>query len=840
MPSRPQDYSDWYDDPNNIFTPQSQGANTTAQTIMGNNLTFQNTLSAADERRDTDGGQIVHYKRRHFQESQISYSNIAKRPIPVANFQWATTDAIGDMLHIASVPYDYLTNCQTNQGFRNNYLWRGSVKVRVHLNSTTFHQGLLWVGYMPGMNRVAATNYIGNSRIQWSNLPSVYINAYTGNDAEMVIPFTHVRDLAFTMQINPDSIEGCIGTFFVGVFSPLKCSADATQRVDGSIFVEFPDAEFYLPVGKDSCVALGNARSYGADFIQQGAQSSTNKTINMSFAGVNNSNIGTELQGDELDSNASGGLDLEMAYGMGAGMDKPFVGTNPVPTMPRCMGTLNNKANIEFIDKLTNNGKEDAPAKKGNFGRDEDEMLISRILATSSFAGEIPWTTTDIVDTVLHAGYITPSPVNVNFRPTTTVPIYRAPQTTMDYLSGQFAYWSGPINMHIKVVASSFQTGLLRVACVYGTTDLTLNTAAQNCQFSAYIDLKDTNRNYDFTFEFPSTVPFLETSSRPKSVLSTDEAVACSVGCYYISVINALTVSANTTNSVQLEVFFSAPQLVYYGLKTPTVRPSYWEGPALTEKERLAERSKVFPRAKIGDLYNLPPPRFVTAPARKPIDDFQVQSSVTVKPEEEQASQAGAGIVIGSNKKVPPIDKNNLLPTFSLRDLAKRYVWAAQSAVTTGYSFNMIEHLAIPTTSIGASDLAHISCLYVGRRGGMRWKVLRDLSGGDVNYYAVSWKPFTITYDPMSRTSAEGRFFSLANNKQPTSEVETSFTTAFNYLINPDKGQADDPYLYYLEGSLNIETGSSTADVLAAGADDFRFGLFVGPPLCYVAINPEG
>lgn len=178
---------------------------------FGTNLNFENLTTTADERRDTDGGKIVQYKRRPYQETPISYSNIVKRQVPVATFQWAVSDTVGTLLYYASVPYDLVSqNCQLFQPFANNYLWRGSVRIRVHINSTTFHQGLLWIGYMPGVNREKAVNYVGSSRTMWSNLPSTYINAFTANDAEIIIPFTHLRDLAYTNQLNPEDRKSVV------------------------------------------------------------------------------------------------------------------------------------------------------------------------------------------------------------------------------------------------------------------------------------------------------------------------------------------------------------------------------------------------------------------------------------------------------------------------------------------------------------------------------------------------------------------------------------------------------------------------------------------------------
>lgn len=785
------------------------GVNTSASTVMGSNLTFQNLSQNVDENKTTDGANTISYfKRGDMHDVAISYSNIVKKSYPVAKFIWQTSDADGDLLFAGALPMDLLLNCQLRQPFNNMTLWRGKLRVRLHINSSQFHQGLIWMGYVPGVTLTRAQALYGPTvpkvRTLWSNLPGGYCNAFKPTDIILDVPFTHPRDFAFTLQNGITNIEGCVGSLIVGVFNQLKTAGTSSQRVDCTLFVDFPDSEFYLPVGKDTCTDLSIMRT----FETHGGTSSTEKHVVINYNGVNNSNIGTELQGDELDATSTNETSAEAAYGVA--MDNPFIGTNPFPAVRKICGFFNNKANIQFLDKLTNNGKEQAPTRYQHFSRRVDEMTIPFILSTSSFQGEVLWQTTDIADATLLSGLITPSPCCL-VRPAGLLNAYQQALTPMDYLSGQFRFWSGPINLHVKVLASAFQTGLLRIAAVYGDYSTTLSAASTNCQWAAYIDLKDACRDYNFSFEFPSTVPYLMTTTQATADLSTMDRIRTCVGSWYIHVVNPLIVGTGVSNEVSLMLFWSAPHMNYYFLKPSSVVPSTFAGPGPMP---VAEEEIIAP-----DTFDLEDHSFETH----------------METENEQKTQAGPGIVIGTKAYVPPIRGTNTLPTVSLRDMIKRYV--PISFTSTG-STAIVPSTLMNSSSVvaQANQLWTWGCMYVARRGGLRWKILRPQTEATMLY--VTWNPKGNVYRALTVDQGGQLFANASQTRTPVHEVETSFTTEFNYLINQYYADAGSS-IFLSEGSLNIsDHAGADLNVWMAGADDFRFGLFVGPPLCAILNDP--
>lgn len=819
-------------------------------TTMGQNLTMQTTTQKVDDNRTTEGAQpFTHIARRNMHETPIQYGNIVKRPIPVATFMWQVGDVVGTILYSARLPDDLLTNCQQIQPFNNMYLWRGNIKLRLHVNSTQFHQGLMWMGYVPGVCMTVANTMVF-SRTNWSNLPGGYCNAFAPNDIELEVPFLNPRDFTFTKQLDNDTIEGSVGTLYIGVMSQLATTGTTTQRVDCTLFVEFPDSQFYLPKAVDDCVSLDMPRFYDAvrtpeldttrhePFETHGGSNSVHKSVEINYWGVNDSNIGTELEGDELDATSKLSGTVE-----GASMDKPFVGTNPAPTVRKAIGTFNNKANIEFIDKLTNEGKEQCPAKKAHYARHYDEMNISYILSISSFATELVWNTTDIAYTVIKSGLICPSPINVNDRVDPAgADAYGFAQTPLDYLTGQFLYWKGPINLHVKVLASCFQAGLIRVSAVYGDYSMASNAHENNCQWSAYINLKDSTRDYDFTFEFPCTVPYLRCTSQHYTDLTTFQRTQMCVGSYYFTVMNPLTVGTGATTNVKLQMYWSAPKLNYYFLKPPSVVPSdATVPPALLEPVPEAFEPqmlkvghplstepfvvKLEPVSPVFQARRLKVRYLVDEYFRKLTDPFEPHMQV----EEPQATQAGAGIILGTKAYAPPLRYTNLLPTVSLRDLMRRYI-----PVVLGTGANTNFYVASLTSSHNTQPTSNMywifGCMYLGRRGGSRYKILRNITAGSST--PVSYTPQSITFVGRSTTQVYSQFSAVAQAVAPINEVETSFTSEYNYLMHLQYAGTGDQH-FVNEGSLNVPA-SAQSDIYYAGADDFRLGVFLGPPMCVI------
>lgn len=792
---------------------QHSGTNTAEDFRFGSTLVNEGTNIKIDHDRTTSKIKRPDPTSKMMQESRIEYSNIVKKWYVVHTGVWSVADTDGTILASFAIPTDLINNCQQRQPFNNNLLFRGDVDVKIKVNSTQFHQGLLYMGYAPSITKDVANLLYPNKRTMLSNLPCGYVNAFAPNEIMLRIPHTNPRDYIFTNQSGTTSLEGCYGTLMVAVFNQLMAATGSTTTVNYTIWVSIPNAEFYLPTPISVCSELDVRRHLCAPekFEKHGGRNSTHKTVIINYGGVNDSCINSELEGDDFDTSQSASADIQASNG--AMMDKPFICTNSIPAVRKAAGFLNAKSNLEFVDKLTNNQNEMAISKFHHFSRDKDEMLLAQMLSITSFAGEVQWTTSSAADTQIMSGLITPAPINTTFRSAATNPVYAQQQTIMDYLSGQFTYWSGPINMHVKIMAAAFQTGMLRVSAVYGDYTFASSSSAANCQWASYIDLKDNKREYDFTFEFPATVPYLRCNTKKDISLSQAEKVARTLGSWYVHVINPLTVGPGLPTVVTLMVFFSGPSLQYYFQRKSRVVPTDFE-PEFVQDERKKE----------DELLNF-----------DFIDTFEKHGDevVTQDKPEDQKKQATKGIILGTDPKyLPPKRSLNIQPTTSIRDLIKRYVLVNKQTSSTEFVFGNLNLQNVVAAE--ANSWWTWSCLYAGWRGCIRLKICyRTEPATAARPSYVAWTPLTFTPDNIGTNSRQCNFTNMAIVPTPVHEVECSFTTEFGYLMHAEYAAAADVQFTY-HGSLKIDSVIMFWDIWVAGGDDLRFGIFLGPPLCAV------
>jgi len=781
---------------------------------------LQSAPNRVDERPNTRTA-ISHNKPLFpIQETGVSYENIATRKIVVDQFEIGVGDVEGTVLKSYNLPMDLVKNCQQEQGFTNMYLWRGTTKVTLLVSSTQFHQGMVCMFFIPCVYKNMALSAF-TTKTQWSNIPCIgYIDLNKPQPLELTINFAHPRNYIDSNAANNASIEGSVGTLMIGVFDTLQSATGSTSSVSANLMVEFPDSKFYLPVAVDSCTTLRDSRATFREvvtaapaavaFEKHGNRISNNSKVINVYSGIDNSNIGTEIEGDAFE-----GIVAEMnpdvqAHMGGSHMDKPFAGGNPPPLVIKASGYMNNKTQIEFVDKLTNEGNEQCPAKKEHFSREDDEMSLRWMQTINSFATEVHWDTTQVAGTQLLAWLLTPSPINTSFRAAPVADVV-TPQTILDYLSGNFTFWNGRLRMHLKILGTKFQTGMLRVSIVYGKYDPTATPNESNCQFMTYIDLKEEKREYNFETEFPTTTPYLRCTSQHWSLIPAATIRDYAVGTMYIHIINPLVAGSGTPNNVSMQMFFCAPNANFFFLRPASVIAMAPVAPMLAAPE-----------------------------------SFEKHSSAGPDPQQSQAQMSEAGITIGTKKRdvLPVIAKTNVYPTASLRDLIRRYHWLNQFAASNGGISAYDESFYFPSTfPAGGLQIYQIMAMYVAFRGGNRYKVFKLSSGASISQAVTSgyWVPAGYSLH-LPGTGANFQSFFAQTNADDASvmEVETSFTTEYNFLLNNYYAAPGDPQ-FKTSGKFAVSTSwpvdptnALTYRTFWAGDDTFRTGLFVGPPVCTV------
>jgi hypothetical protein len=799
------------------------------------------TMQSVDDNYNTNTG----VSRRDpiimpIMEKPVSYSNIVSREIVVDNLEIPTTLTEGTFVKLYNVPNDLLANCQQKQPFNNNYLGRGNVKIKVIVSSSQFHQGMLCVFWAPMLSKTVFEGVFTGDKTQISNLQCGYIDLNRPQPFEMVINYSHLENYLRLNAATDTSVDGSLGIFGVHVFDQLQVATGGSTTVNASIIVSFDGWEFYLPVAVDTCTSLSLSRKNKRPnsvksqiFEQQGNHFSNVHNSWTVIKNVADSTIAQEQHGDEFENKQSADLDVQADISADASnMDKPFVALNPQPITLKNSQYLNNDTNVEHLSKLTLVASEQCPSRIAHYGRNQDECSIRYIAKIPSFIYEIPWTTSNIPGDQLFSLLICPSPINTSIRPVPTGDTVPISQSYLDYLSGQFLFWRARFNLHFKLVASNYQTGILRVGIVYGKYDATATANEANCQFMRIIDLKEGQREYDFTTEFPTTTQMLQCTSTHRSQLFPDQLAQCAVGTLYVHVINPLIVGVGATNNIHIQVFMSSTDIEYFWLRPAQVIAQVPDfslaAIELRDKERKAQGKPV------SSPFSPPPTSKSAFQQQSATGDFAPQLA------SGQAAMAAPGSVIGTQPasliQVPKRGHStNVAPLHNIRMILKRYVKIfSTNNVGNGITqtFNMNDLYVTDTQPYQWLNM------YVGVRGNSRFKVYQIGSGAGAQSFYQLWAavPYTLTTPSTSSSFQCPWDIKTGSDNNHCFEEETSFITQYNYMLNPALSTIGEISGYSNWGSLNTivtyatGTGNSVLQtVLWAGGDDFRPGLLIGP-----------
>jgi len=370
--------------------------------------------------------------------------------------------------------------------------------------------------------------------------------------------------------------------------------------------------------------------------------------------------------------------------------------------------------------------------------------------------------------------------------------------------------------MHMKINATNFQTGLLRISVLYGCVASTVTANEANSQFMTFIDLKEGKREYLFTFEFPSTTQFKLCSSTHRNDLDGPTAQQIAVGTVYAHVENRLTAGGGAANNVHIQCFFSGPELEYFWLRPAQVVAVKYVPSALEKPRKFTKQDYhgFLPHAAVGDV--MPQGTLPQGAATKP------------------------GVVIGTKPKIPPTLQLNVEMYTSFRDLIRRYVRYAF------YTQNNGTANAVGTQNLWNDDTQtnQILSLYGVWRGNMRWKIISYRTGNALAAFNISYyRPVGSTINGPGTQSSFQAFWHQDNGSASSDncdEIETSFVSHYNFLQNPAMATTSD--LEYADSgdlctfiSYTAAAGStSTCSVLWAGGDDFRCALLYGPYQCTV------
>jgi hypothetical protein len=461
-------------------------------------------------------------------DNKSDYSSIVGRWNVLPSLSWTLADTAGALLSVINLPMEGINNDQVRNVFESNGAVRTDVEIMVKLGGTRYHQGLLMVGFVPGITKDQFTYRCANNKVTLSNLHNKYfLNANAGESLIVRCPYFSKTDYIRSNKTHADAIEGSIGVFFVACFTPLQGASEATSSIPVILSVRFVDSEFHFPIPRESLQGF-------FEDLESVAKKTTSKIVNVGDGIVKL--IGVAKDGLDVISNMDHG---------------------PVPLVPVPMRVTNgsvNNVDVPFVSEvLSVYSSGMAGSEPGHFARQEDEMNLPFLMGKKCYLTTLEWDTTNIYGTQLFSSPILPSQRIAKFTNTDVSNWH----TSIDWLSMMFGRWRGDLCIEIVLSATTFATGTLRVSSLSGFFGDTIDIADSTSQAFTTLDLAEGKRAYTIKFPYNGTQPTKRILPGLWSSVVGDwarEQYAC--GTWFLHVENPLTLGGDIPDNVTIEVFY--------------------------------------------------------------------------------------------------------------------------------------------------------------------------------------------------------------------------------------------------------------------------------------------
>jgi len=487
--------------------------------------------------------------------SRLSTTNtqLAKwlmRPVRINQWTWNESDPVGTSTNFN--PWADWATSQFVSNKLNNYAFiRGDLHLKVQLSASPFYYGMVYANYRP-YTSLKSDNIVNDASslqlIPRSQRPGFRVDPANGDTFEMVLPFLYNKNYAELQLLYV--LEG-LGNMRFDVYAPLRsANGVSTAGISVSTYAWIENLEL---VGASTGYAA-QSDEYGEGCVSKPASWVANIAGKLESMPV----IGTFATATRIGASAIGKIASLFGF-----TNVPVI-EDSKPLRPEAFPKLAT-SEIGFpIEKLTLDPKNELSVDPRIVGLPDghDEMLISSIVQRESYLCTSTWTTADTVDTIKFSCVATP-----NYFASTSVTggtLYQS--VPMAWLSKMFKYWRGDIVVTLRVIASKYHKGKLKISfdpAGNSTSGYNIisNASTSNVVQTAILDIGE-KREIEFTLPYQQAVQFLEVGSNA-TYWSTSATPALSHsyirdnGFLTVRVQNVLTAPV-ATSSVDILVYVKA------------------------------------------------------------------------------------------------------------------------------------------------------------------------------------------------------------------------------------------------------------------------------------------
>jgi hypothetical protein len=393
--------------------------------------------------------------------TNTSLTRFLSRPTLIDTRTWTTSDLIGYTGSTIEPWFLYLNNAVIKQKLTNYAFLRAKLCIKVVINATPFHFGLLRVAYEPNVN--AANNGDRRSMIRTnptsplpymvplSQLPGVWLHPSDNSGGELHVPFFYHKNW---LKLTSAADVKTMGSLYYYVNLPLDvASATGSSSISIDTFAWLEDVELN---GATSELTLQARDEYDGP-VSRIASAVAQVTGRLADVPV----IGKFARATHIGAGA-----LAQVASIFGFTNTPVIDSIParIPMPGPHIASAEVGAQIQ---KLTLDPKQELSVDPTLHGLDDtDQMAISNICTIPSALTTTGWSTSDAVGEVIFNANVSPMlfarvPI---LDGGSVVRSHRVYHTPMSYVGMMFTHWRGDIIFDIEVVCTKFHKGRLKIA----------------------------------------------------------------------------------------------------------------------------------------------------------------------------------------------------------------------------------------------------------------------------------------------------------------------------------------------------------------------------------------
>nr|ULG00048.1 MAG: hypothetical protein [Locarnavirus sp.] len=478
-------------------------------------------------------------------------SKFLSRPVKIRVVTWSESDT--GLLDNFD-PWNLWATTTSVQSKLANYSYiRGDLKLKIQISASPFYYGLILANYRPLTAFKIDTINHGSTdvwKIEQSQRPHVKIDPSNGDTFEITLPFIYPWNM---LPLKNASDFTDMGNFRFDIYSVLRSANGVTSAgVTLSVFAWMDN----IVLSGATAGYAAQSDEYGTGIVSKPASWVANIAGRLQSMPV----IGRFATATRIGASAVGAIASLFGFtNVPVISDAQPFRSEPFPKLA--------SAEIGYpVEKLTLDPKNELSIDPRILGMPDgvDELSIPHIVQRESYLCLSNWSTADTAGTIKFSCLVKPSLCDVESASGSAGIGYHL--TPMAWARLLFSHWRGDIIITLRVVASKYHKGKLKISydpTSYGTgvNSILTSDSTTNTVQTSILDIGE-NREVEFTIPYQQALQFLlnsegsgdwSTSSTPTLTHNNTQ----DNGIFCVRVQNALTAPV-LSSSVDILVFLRA------------------------------------------------------------------------------------------------------------------------------------------------------------------------------------------------------------------------------------------------------------------------------------------